>query len=292
MKAQGLLLCLISMLTIPMFGQTNDPKPDNFATIKGMIPPNLLMNPGAEDSLEFWTQTQGVSAAVVAFDCNGIEPNSGERYFAVGGLCEFSDVAGILSQDIDVSAYADSIAQGNFMAYFGGYLSNWNGDDIPEMRLHFLDGADGILATSATLTSTQNSWTLLEGIETIPMGTAVIRVELEGTQVAGSFNDSYFDDLFMIVGSEDVISVPEIRSENTLSVYPNPVRSIGTIAIQYSNMGSIQLTMTDLAGSLVECDAEYFSDRIEIRNSGELQGLYLFTITSDDELIGKGKVVF
>lgn len=293
MKTHGLLLCLVSILTLQMFGQTNNPESDLISTAKAMTP-NLLLNPGAEDGLDNWTMTQGVSASLIAFDCNGIEPYADEYYFAVGGLCEFSEVEGILTQDIDVSIYADSIATGDYQANFGGYFSNWVGEDIPEMRLLYLDGADGLLGSSTTLSSVNDSWTMVSATEMIPLGTATIQVELKGTQIAGSFNDSYFDELFVWLEMEEAqVSTQELSHfPASLKVTPNPAQSVATIELPYAPNGSINFSLTDLAGSQTPCSVKYYSDRIVILNNGELNGLYLFTVTSDSNLIGRGKVLF
>ena len=107
---------------------------------------------------------------------------------------------GIAIQGIDVTTYADSIDTGNFEVHFGGYLSNYSGSDLPEMKLIFLDENFIQIGESNTLSSLNNSWTLLSETMLIPVSTRNIQVELKGTRNAGTDNDSYFDDLFLHVG--------------------------------------------------------------------------------------------
>ena len=46
---------------------------------------NLLTNPGAESDIDGWQVVTGVLEALEDGECNGISPNSGLQYFAVGG---------------------------------------------------------------------------------------------------------------------------------------------------------------------------------------------------------------
>ena len=73
-----------------------------------------------------------------AYLCDGIEPYSGDYYFIVGALCNTASYSEAY-QEIDLSAYIDCIDQELAYADYGGYLSDWGGDDHPEMTLAFID---------------------------------------------------------------------------------------------------------------------------------------------------------
>ena len=270
--------------------------PVSFNTGASISSPNLLMNAGAEDSLMHWTVTEGIVEALTAGVCNGVSPNSGERYFIVGGLCTESDLA-VCVQDVDVSMYADSIDLGNFTVNYGGYLSNFSGSDLPEMRLIYLDQNSVEIGASNTISTTNSSWTLFSNWESIPQETRTIQVELKGTRNAGTDNDSYFDDLFLRVGTDEencdrmvsVVNTPE--RVKTLTVTPNPVESLGTIILPTDNYKDVKLYVVDATGAKINCTARYESGKIYFKKGSLSEGTYFFLVRDAQKVIGTGKVV-
>ncbi len=161
---------------------------------------NQLNNGGGEDGTNGWSVTTGNIESLTSGACDGIAPRSGNAYLAVGGLCDGNETAySEAYQQVAVGAFADAIAAGTAMADFGGYLSNFSGSDRPALRLDYLASNGAVLGSSATLTSLNNSWTLVEDSQQIPANTSSIRMILTGTRNAGTDNDSYFDDLFLRV---------------------------------------------------------------------------------------------
>ena len=270
--------------------------PVSFNTGTSIALPNLLLNPGAEDSLMHWTVTEGNVESLAAGICNGVSPNSGEKYFVVGGLCVESEL-GICIQNINVSMYADSINTGNFPVNFGGYLSNYNGSDLPEMRLLFLDQNNMEIGTSEIISTLNSSWTMFSNWEVIPQFTRTIQVELKGTRNAGADNDSYFDDLFLSVGNneedcDDMISVVNSPIKfPSLKVVPNPVDSNGTIMLPSENYEEIKFYMVDASGQKVDCPVDYNKGRIHFEKGKLAKGIYFFWVRERGMVIGNGKIV-
>ena len=267
----------------------------NFTTGTSIALPNMITNPGSEDSLSGWTITEGVVESLTAGICDGISPNSGERYFAVGGLCEESPV-GICVQGINVLEYADSIDTGNYYANFGGYLSNYSGSDLPEMRLIFLDQNSAEISTGNTVSSYNSSWTYFDTWELIPVGTRVIQVELKGTRNAGVDNDSYFDDLFLRLGSGtdcspavSVINRP--FAEPQLQVIPNPVSDTGAIVLPEGQFEMLDLFLIDIQGRKHACPIRIDEDRVYFDSSNMAKGNYVFWLRSRGKVVGTGKLV-
>jgi len=176
-------------------------QPAQFTTGEFQLSTNLLNNPGAEDDLSGWIAVEGVIEALTNGQCDGISPHTGIKYFAVGGVCE-NGAYGKGIQNVDVQLYADSIDEGDYYAKFGGYLSNYNGNDLPEMRILFLDENDNVLDASEKLSNLNDFWTLYSSWEIIPIQTRKIQFELTGTRNSGWDNDSYFDDLFLKLGNK------------------------------------------------------------------------------------------
>jgi hypothetical protein len=154
---------------------------------------NLLRNPGAEDGTDRWEG--GPIEALLDGECDGIAPRSGQRYFAVGGMCEDVADVGMATQSVSLALWTGQVDDGEGSARLRGWLRNWGGSDIPSMGMRFLD-ADGVeLGELAPVEVNATSWTEVDEIAAVPSGSRSIEVRLIGTHDAGDDNDSYFDDL-------------------------------------------------------------------------------------------------
>ena len=173
-------------------------EPSEFETGESQYSENLLLNPGGEFGTAGWTVSQGYMESLPAYECDGIEPHNGNYYFIVGALCNTATYSEAY-QTIDLNDYRDCVEDGLAYIDYGGYLSNWGGDDHPEMKIVFLN-EDGLQIEETDILDTYNSfWTLLENEEQIPENTYSVKMVLMGTRYAGDDNDSYFDDLFLRV---------------------------------------------------------------------------------------------
>ncbi len=258
--------------------------PASFTTGTSQAPTNLLVNPGAEDSLALWTITDGIVEALTANVCDGIAPHSGDRYFIVGGLCTESPFARCY-QDIDVTAYADSITTGQFPVQFGGWLSNYSGSDLPEMRLLFLDAAGQAVDSSQVISTFNNTWTKVERTLVLPAATNTIRMVLTGTRLAGTDNDSYFDDLFVRLG-QSMMDCDEYTSSiqppeptgGALRITPNPWSSQTRIIFPHDKDADVQLVLTDATGKIVQTSMTAVPDGFLIQRGQLPAGLYPFVV--------------
>lgn len=176
--------------------------PVGFSTATSTGASNLLQNPGAEDGLTDWTVSSGVMESLTDGECGGASPRTGTRYFSVGGLCEHSASAEGY-QRIDVSSYSSQIDAGEVTVVFGGYLRNWSGYDRPELELVFRDGGLGEITRSDSLGTNNSTWTPLLASQLAPSGTRTVDFVLSGTRHNGTDNDSYFDDLRLVLHLSD-----------------------------------------------------------------------------------------
>ena len=269
----------------------------SFTTGPALAAPNLLQNPGAEEDLTAWTVELGVMEALTSGVCDGVAPHSGEQYFSVGGLCEHSSEA-IATQVVDLSPYADSIATGSFAVQFGGYLSNFSGSDRPEMKLIFQDENGMMIGESGTLTTLNNNWTLLGEEMVIPSQAVQVVVQLKGTRNAGTDNDSYFDDLFLRVGTVE-ISCPTVTSVRgparppvlELTARPNPMQDYARIDLPARISEPLQLRMVDASGRKVEVRYQQFTDSLRVERTNLVAGNYVFWLANREGLVGTGKLV-
>jgi hypothetical protein len=211
--------------------------PISFATTEGGASDNLLLNPGAEDELAGWTTTAGIVESILSGDCAGNLAVEGERLFAVGGVCTESPY-GEAQQVVDVAGFASQIAEGGTKARFGGYLSDYQGTDLPEFRLDFLDENGDSISSTPTYGINSGEWVLFNEAAEVPADCQAIRFVLMGTRQSGTDNDSYFDEMFLkldTVGCTAPISTTKGRgiSSHQVAVYPNPLVGYGQLQIEW-----------------------------------------------------------
>ena len=271
-----------------------------FETGTSVLSQNLLANPGGEDGINGWTVEQGIVESLTDGECAGTTPHSGTYYFGVGGLCDES-AYGLAVQEIDVSDSADVIDAGEAAMLYGGFLSDWSGSDLPEMRLAFLDEGGNWLDMTDMLSTLNTTWTELSGLATLPSGTRTVRCELHGTRNTGTDNDSYFDDIFLQWFGEDCPEINEVATlalaprRSDLFVAPNPwtdTASIGASAGVYGfASGKITCMLWDTAGRAHPWPIQRREDRLLIERGNLPTGHYSFTLIQDERPVGKGVFV-
>ena len=268
-----------------------------FSTGTSSLGENLLENPGAEQGVSMWVIDQGVCEAMLAGDCAGTNPYSGAYYFCVGGLCTESAVA-IMHQDIDVTSYSDSIDLGVLEVSFGAMMSDWSGADLPEMRLQFLTLGGVEIGSTDYYDGPYTSWTLVGDNHAVPALTRIIRCELKGTRNEGTDNDSYFDDVFVKVGSQTLcddapVNITSISPQvTTLHSFPNP--AIDEVAIEFGTLSSdgIQVRMFDSAGRKVLPEVKIMQEKAIIYRGNLSNGNYHVLVINQDGKSGSVSFVF
>ena len=268
-----------------------------FSTGTSSLGENLLENSGAEQGISMWVIDQGVCEALLAGDCAGTNPYSGAYYFCVGGVCTESPVA-IMHQDIDVTSYSDSIDLGVLEVSFGAMLSDWSGADLPEIRLRFLTLGGVEIGSTDYYAGPHTSWTLVGDHFEVPALTRIVRCELKGTRNEGVDNDSYFDDVFVKVGSQTfcedapVNIAPISPSVTTLHSFPNP--AIDEIAIEFGPFSSegIQVRMFDSAGRKVLPEVKIMQEKAIIYRGDLSKGNYHVLVINQDGESGSVSFVF
>lgn len=259
-------------------------EPASFSTCPNGMSQNLLLNPNAELGILNWTAVEGEFEALMAGECGGIDPNNGDLFFAVGGVCNDNEF-GLALQDVDVSSFADSINAGNYLAQWGGFLSNWGGDDIPSFKLNFFTSGMIALGSTEEYSTLNNTWTLLDNSAPIPLNTGIIQMELTGTRFAGSDNDSYFDDLFLFVGNPnsdceggssiengEVLPIPTARTQ------PNPWSKETFISYPDADNSQADVLVFDSNGKRVQCTYKSTPLGFKIQQGSLKQGIYSFAI--------------
>lgn len=252
-------------------------EPAEFNTGESSFSDNLLVNPGSEDELTGWVIDEGICESVTDGECDGTSPFEGARYFAVGGLCNESTV-GRMHQLIDVSMHSDSIDLGSMMINYGAMMSDWSGDDVPEMKLIFLTQGGITIDETEYIAGPFVNWTEVSNTINIPALTRQIKCELKGTRNAGTDNDSYFDNVFVQVGYEaecntDIVNITEPEFAK-INAYPTPAIDSTTLSAN----GIREVRLTDLNGKKIDTEITYTNKGATIHRGALSQGVYCATI--------------
>ncbi|MDG2244747.1 MAG: fibronectin type III domain-containing protein [Flavobacteriales bacterium] len=272
-------------------------EPASFTTCANGMSDNLVINPTGDLGTQSWTAVEGAFEALSAGECDGIAPYSGDYYFAVGGVCEDNPL-GIAIQNINLTAYSDSIDEGVYSVQFGGHLSNWGGSDEPSFRLLFLDSEFAEISTTESLSTLNSEWTLFEDIVPIPVATVFIQFELTGVRNAGADNDSYFDDLYVFVGNplEDCSEPMSITEAETplstpLLSFPNPWKNETFIAFESDPATNYTLLVFDAQGKEVAVESRFEKGGIRLRRSGLASGVYQVAIMEGTNRVQSGQFI-
>ncbi|HJQ24187.1 MAG TPA: PKD domain-containing protein, partial [Blastocatellia bacterium] len=161
---------------------------------------NLLQNPGNEQPLvngkiPAWTEVTGNSWTQATAGANGFPASyQGSTYFYPGQVAQAE-----LMQDVDVAAFASSIAAGTQTFRFKGYVRSFDESPADSGRIivEYRDAANATVLASFDASALQSTsqWTLVSDTRTAPAGTRWIRVRLIGVRNTGVNCDSYFDHL-------------------------------------------------------------------------------------------------
>lgn len=174
--------------------------------------PNLLTNPGAEDGIEGWIVEEGILESLIADECVGTSPHTGSRYFSAGGLCAETPAEHARAvQHVDVSFFSTEIDAGSAVALFSGFTSSYSGSDQPEIGIVIRDGAGTRLAQSELYGSSLSTWMLVEGELAIPRTARSVEFIIMGTRHSGTDNDSYLDDLSLILWNGEEPDCPSLE---------------------------------------------------------------------------------
>ncbi len=197
--------------------------PAAFSTGAAEVSDNLLTNPGAEDGMTGWSITAGVVESIASSECDGIEAATGERLFAVGGVCEGSEY-GEARQRIDLSAQAADIAGGNALALAEAMMASYSGNDRAGFFVVFLDADGAEIGRSEEVENDGISWRRASLRAEVPAQAAAMEMVLTGRRVAGDDNDSYVDDvsLRLALGAGVCTGPPQGEEQPASEPFPEP----------------------------------------------------------------------
>lgn len=159
---------------------------------------NLVRNGGGEEQIingeiPGWTKAEGETwAQAPAGTSNFYDSFEGDTYLHAPG-----DEHAELRQDVDVSAYADSIKAGaqEFAFSVAVRAAAETPADGARVVFEFRDASNtNVLATvDSGEKNSSETWQLIEGAFTAPAGSAWVRVRLIAARNSGVTTDAYFD---------------------------------------------------------------------------------------------------
>ena len=171
---------------------------------------NLLVNSGAENGLNGWSIEQGTARVLSGKEgtCDGGPSiKSGKAIFNPGSICTNPTPVGRLYQEVDATAWDDSIDTGQARVLFGAALRGWSvNNDEASVYLSFRDAADNELGVSQVLSGKEGYWKTEQAYAPIPPRTRSIRFYMQGKRIDTSTNpnnDSFVDDTYLRVLTPD-----------------------------------------------------------------------------------------
>lgn len=240
---------------------------------------NLIQNPSGESGASNgWTIVQQGDEGEICYGNNDWFIQGGEfdfpiaqdgnSYFFSG--CESNsdtlnqgDLVGEIYQDVDVSAYQESIDDEIASFTFSGYLQTWsegNGDDEGRITVEYRDADGTVLSNYDTENQTSiDVWTEYTDTRNAPIGTRTVRVILRSYIYQPVSVDAYFDNLSL---TSSIISSATSETLNAQigDFYPNPSTS-GLVNLDYTaqNSEEIVVSVFDVTGKLVGTQQQQIS---------------------------------
>jgi len=156
---------------------------------------NLIANPGGESFGEpppAWTPTLGIWGAGYWLEEGSTAAGNGYLYSDAGG----NNVDLSLRQTIDASAWASTIDAGALQVSFSGQARAYQtNNDEHRIRVHYHDAGGAILATWTSNYASQVTWQSYANMQSAPVGTRTVEIELNCRKSYGDVCHAYFDAL-------------------------------------------------------------------------------------------------
>jgi len=167
--------------------------------------PNLLGNPGAETGdLTSWSAIGPWYATASQSQSTGtVYPHSGSYFFSAA---QNPSQGATLTQIVDVSSYAALIDSGNAF-YNAGLWYQTEYSDAIQAAVVLMDASSNSLDADISGEVGSSAWAFLGNIDNIPVGTRLIKIEINGLLRSGSYVNGFIDDTYLKIGG-DVIPEP------------------------------------------------------------------------------------
>jgi hypothetical protein len=166
---------------------------------------NLLLNPGAETG-KLIEREWKVSTGTVTIHSNykNAFPTKGNYLF------RFVDTSA-MSQNIDISSYANSIDNGNIEIKVGGFLKEYSyGNFACFFRTQYYDEKSSYLNEDLQTIdcNDQRSWVEQSMIKTLPPGTRSVNFQIRTVNYVGSSDNILVDELYFYISADSSTDTP------------------------------------------------------------------------------------
>ncbi|CAF0803912.1 unnamed protein product [Adineta steineri] len=172
-----------------------------------MVPPNLLVNPGAESVLSGWTQSGPATAIQDTGGTinSGYNPRSGSGMFA-GGFGAGGSSAGLYqnvellggTQNFGAAQLDSGTLHVEIIFYYQNYYNFFLSTDAAQVVVTFRSATNATLSSAADsgpqICGTNPGWCLYSSTISLPVGTRRIQYRMNFIRHGGTDIDSYIDD--------------------------------------------------------------------------------------------------
>lgn len=172
----------------------------------------LVINAGAEaGNTSGWAITGNMTALnSIVQSTSTVNPHSGNWFFASG-----LGTVSTMTQTFDVSGFASGIDTGaaQYDAGFWYQTEYYNGAfDKAQAAISFYDAAGNLILADTSDEFGSSAWAFEGGADAIPVGTRSLALTFTGKRYAGSYINAFFDDIYLKVGTPEVIPEPATLS--------------------------------------------------------------------------------
>lgn len=243
---------------------------------------NLVVNGDAEsgvlapdynttDAPPGWVTTNGFTEVAYAAGGPGSGPDPSQSAAIDGGNGFFAGGPNSASssayQTIDVSSYGSLIDSGkmNFAASgeFGGF---GNQDNSMAMTVTFYGADNSTVLGSATLGGVTaadrgdvTEFLYREDDGAVPAGTRFIKVELDATRFAGTYDDGYADNVSLTLNSASLVGGPIVVTATT-NYSSDMISNVPSITFQASAAATATFTAQEFGAGLINPTATITGD--------------------------------
>ena len=202
---------------------------------------------------------------------------------------------GYVKSGLSIYEYKPSVNQWTARANFPGLTENggpgFSVDDKGYIITGYSGGLSNVNSEMWEYNPAVNQWSQLDDFPgTSRRFSSAFAINNKGYIGTGT-NGTNMNDFWEFNPALKGVGLDESNAHE-ISVYPNPATDLMTFDMtSYSNKSNLKLIVYSVSGQLI-LEQKIMSNKIQLFKSQLNNGFYIYTITSNQELLTKGKIIF